>query len=122
MNTSRIVRPLLLWLFPDISEARIQLAHLLMRKAAHFGEYAILGWLAARAFTTSSHDLLRRYWFFGGLLIVVFQATLDEYHQSFVATRTGSPYDSLIDIVGGLFGLTVFAYLQTRTKRRRQAV
>lgn len=121
MNTSRIVRPLLLWLFPDISEARIQLTHLVMRKAAHFTEYAILGWLAARVFATSSRDLLRRYWFSAALLLIVFQAVLDEYHQSFVTTRTGSPYDSLIDIVGGLFGLAGFAYLQTRRKRGRPA-
>ena len=121
MNSSRIVRPLLLWLFPDISEARIQLAHLVMRKAAHFTEYAVLGWLAARAFATSSRELLRRYWFFVGLLLVVFQAVIDEYHQSFVATRTGSPYDSLIDIAGGLFALIMFAYLRARSNRRRLA-
>ena len=119
MNTSRIVRPLLLWLFPDISEARIQLAHLLMRKAAHFIEYAVLGWLAARAFATSSRDLLRRYWFFVGLLLVILQAVIDEYHQSFVGTRTGSPYDSLIDIAGGLFALIMFAYLRARANRRQ---
>ena len=121
MNTSRIMRPLLLWLFPDISEARIQLAHLVMRKAAHFTEYAILGWLAARAFATSSRDLLRRYWFSVALLLIVFQAALDEYHQSFVTTRTGSPYDSLIDIAGGLFGLTMFAYLRVRASGHRSA-
>ncbi len=121
MNTSRIVRPLLLWLFPDISEARIQLAHLVMRKAAHFTEYAILGWLAARAFVTSSRDLLRRHWFVAGLLLVVFQAVMDEYHQSFVATRTGSPYDSLIDIAGALFALIVFACLRARANRRQAA-
>jgi VanZ family protein len=109
MNTSRIVRPLMLWLFPDISEARIQLTHLVMRKAAHLTEYAVLGWLAARAFATSSRDLLRRYWFLAALLLVILQAAVDEYHQSFVATRTGSPYDSLIDIGGGLFALIVFA-------------
>lgn len=119
MNTSRIVRPLLLWLFPDLSEARIQLAHLLIRKAAHFIEYAVLGWLAARAFATSSRDLLRRHWFFVALLLVVFQAVIDEYHQSFVGTRTGSLYDSLIDIVGGLFALIMFTYLRERANRRQ---
>ena len=97
------------------------MAHLVMRKAAHFTEYAVLGWLAARAFATSSRELLRRYWFFVGLLLVVFQAVIDEYHQSFVATRTGSPYDSLIDIAGGLFALIMFAYLRARSNRRRLA-
>lgn len=99
----------------------MQLAHLVMRKAAHFTEYAILGWLAARAFASSSRELLRRHWFFIGLLLVVFQAVLDEYHQSFVSTRTGSPYDSLLDIAGGLFALIMSAYLRTRANRRAAA-
>ena len=121
MNTSRIVRPLLLWLFPDISETGIQIAHLLIRKAAHFTEYAVLGWLAARSFATSSRDLLLRYWFLAALLLVILQAAVDEYHQSFVATRTGSAYDSLIDIAGGLFALIVFANWRARANRRHPA-
>ena len=46
-NTSRIIRPLLLWLFPDISEASLAYLHILVRKAAHFTEYAVLALLAA---------------------------------------------------------------------------
>jgi len=38
---------------------------------------------------------------------VVAFALADEYHQSFVPTRTGSFYDSLIDIAGGLTALLV---------------
>ncbi|HKY26523.1 MAG TPA: VanZ family protein [Pyrinomonadaceae bacterium] len=121
-NTSRIIRPLLLWLFPNLTEPNIQLAHLIVRKLAHLTEYAILGWLAARAFVTSSLEFLRRYWFLAGLVLVVFQAAMDEYHQSFLATRTGSPYDSLIDIVGGLLALLLFAYLQRRSLFSRPAL
>jgi VanZ family protein len=35
----------------------------------------------------------------------VVYALLDEYHQSFVPSRTGSVYDSLIDATGGLVAL-----------------
>ncbi|HEV7860405.1 MAG TPA: VanZ family protein [Pyrinomonadaceae bacterium] len=108
-NTSRIVRPLLLWLFPDISEARIELAHFLIRKAGHLTEYAILALLAARALSGSLHDALRRRWFYVSLLIVIIYALLDEFHQSFVPSRTASIYDSLIDIAGGLTALVWFA-------------
>lgn len=38
------------------------------------------------------------------MLVVTF-ALVDEYHQSFVATRTASIFDSLIDIAGGLAAL-----------------
>jgi len=109
-NTSKIIRPLLLWFFPNISEERIAFVHFLTRKAAHFTEFAVLGWLSARAFTVSSRQLLRRWWFFAGMLLVVLWALLDEFHQSFVPSRTASLYDSLIDIAGGLTALIGYAY------------
>jgi VanZ family protein len=114
INTSRVVRPLLLWLFPNISEESIRLAHFLVRKAAHITEYAILGWLAARAFTGSSREFLRQRWWIAGLLLIALQALLDEYHQSFVPSRTGSLCDSGIDIAGGVIGLIGFAYFRWR--------
>jgi VanZ family protein len=115
-NTSRVIRPLLLWLFPNITEESIGLAHFLMRKAAHITEYAVLGWLAARAFTGSSRVFLRQRWFLAGLLLIALHAVLDEYHQSFVPSRTGSLYDSAIDIVGGLIGLTGFSFFRPRLR------
>jgi VanZ family protein len=117
-NTSRIIGPLLRWLFPDISEERLVLAHVITRKVAHFAEYAILAWLAARAFNTSSRRMLRRHWFFLSFLLVVSYSLLDEYHQSFVPTRTGSIYDSLLDMSGGLTALLLYALW--RRKRRMQ--
>jgi len=45
-NTSRVVGPILRWLFPQISEAEIETAHFVVRKAAHFAEYAILAFFA----------------------------------------------------------------------------
>lgn len=121
-NTSLILRPLLLWLFPHISETSIDLAHFLVRKAAHFTEYAIFGLLAARAFMDSSHDALRRGWFFAALLLLIFYSLSDEFHQSFVPSRTASIYDSLLDTSGGLTALLLCAAwrkLRGRTRRPR---
>lgn len=118
-NTSLIVRPLLLWLFPDISEERLALAHFMVRKMAHFTEYAILALLAARAFTSSSQKPLRRHWFVAALLLVVFYALSDEYHQTFVPSRTGSFYDSLIDMSGGLTALLFLTLWRKRKDRRK---
>jgi len=39
-------------------------------------------------------------------LIVVY-ALVDEYHQSFVPSRTASIFDSLIDMAGGLTALLI---------------
>ncbi|HKG81297.1 MAG TPA: VanZ family protein, partial [Pyrinomonadaceae bacterium] len=53
-NTSRIIGPLILWLFPNTSPETLGIVHFVTRKIAHFTEYAILGFLAARAFRSSS--------------------------------------------------------------------
>ena len=84
--------------------------HFLTRKAGHFTEYAVLAFLTRRAFITSSHAFLRRYWFQLGLLLVVIYGLLDEFHQSFVPSRTASVYDSVIDIAGGLTVLLIFRF------------
>ena len=111
-NTSRLLRPFLLWLFPEISEERIAFLHFLSRKLAHFTEYAVLGFLAARAFAGSSQRLLHEHWIIASVILVVAYALLDEFHQSFVTSRTASIFDCLIDIAGGLFVLICLKYFK----------
>ena len=111
-NTSRLIRPFLLWLFPEISEERIAFYHFLSRKLAHFTEYAVLGFLAARAFAGSSRRLLQDHWTIASFMLVVAYALLDEFHQSFVGSRTASIYDCFIDIAGGLFVLICLNYFK----------
>lgn len=116
-NTSLLIRPVVLWFFPDISNERLLAIHFIVRKLAHFTEYAILGLLAARAFIESSRAGLRRHWFFDALVLITLYALSDEYHQSFVASRTASIYDSLIDISGGLVALILVAAWRKRRRR-----
>ena len=110
LNTSLIIRPLLLWIFPNISEGQIAIAHIVTRKLAHFSEYAVLGILAARAFSSSANHFLRQRWFQMAVLLVVTYALLDELHQSFVPERTASIYDSAIDIAGGVTALLLIRH------------
>ena len=117
-NTSQLIRPLLLWLFTNLSEARLGAVHFLTRKAAHFTEYAVLAFLTRRALITSSHAFIQRYWFQLGLLLVMTFALLDEFHQSFVPSRTASIYDSAIDVAGGLTVLLVFRLFGKGTQER----
>src|SRR5215212_6424261 len=93
-NTSRIIGPLVLWLYPNTSAETLLTVHMIPRKMAPFAEYAVLGFLAARAFRGS---LLRRKWFLVSLALIIVYALLDEYHQSFVPSRTATVYDSFID-------------------------
>jgi VanZ family protein len=108
-NTSRFARPFLRWLMPGADEARIIFWHGVIRKAAHFSEYALLAFLAARAFSGSGKEWLRRHWFWWAAGLVVLYALFDEYHQSFMPTRTGSIYDSMIDTAGGITCLLCYA-------------
>lgn len=95
-NTSRFLRPILVFLFPSADETTLFFYHGIVRKLAHFTEYAILGALAVRAFVRSQY----RYAF--SLLIVVAVAFADEFGQSFRPSRTASIVDVGIDIAGGL--------------------
>jgi VanZ family protein len=118
-NTGLVLQPLLRWLFPHISDERVLFVHFLIRKCAHFSGYFVLGLLAARPFITSEQTRLHRHWFAAALLLVCLYALTDEYHQSFVPSRTGSIYDSLIDMTGGLTALILVAQFQ-KQKRLRQ--
>lgn len=119
LNTSQIFRPLILWIFPNLSEERVAAIHFLTRKVAHFSEYAVLGILSARAFASSANDFIQRHWLRVALLLIVCFALLDEFHQSFVPSRTGSIYDSAIDVAGGLTALLVFHHWQRRRRALR---
>ncbi len=117
-NTSRIIRPLLLWLFPGITDASLLQAHFLVRKTAHFAEYALLALLAARAFLTSSNGALRCRWHLAAFALVAAIALLDEFNQSFNPARTGTIYDSLIDMSGGATALALVLAWRSRRARR----
>ncbi|HVA83574.1 MAG TPA: VanZ family protein [Candidatus Binataceae bacterium] len=94
-NTSRIIDPILRFLMPGASAATIALGHGVVRKAAHFTNYAILFWLLI-----SGPMRARPYRAFG---LCVLYAFLDEGHQMFVPDRTPSLYDVALDSTGALF-------------------
>ena len=111
-NTSLFMRPFLEWLFPNASEETLLNYLVFIRKAAHPSVYAVLGFLAARAFSTSAKIILQRYWFLFSLLLVFLIASTDEFNQSFLASRTGAFSDVMLDTAGGLTALTFyFLYL-----------
>lgn len=111
-NTSRFLRPILVFLFPSADETTLLFYHGIVRKLAHFTEYAILGALAVRAFVRLHY----RYAF--SLLIVVAVAFADEFGQSFRPSRTASIVDVGIDIAGGW---VIIASLYILIRKRRTA-
>src|SRR5687767_14619149 len=70
-QTSRIIRPILEFLFPTASEQTLLLYHGLIRKLAHLTEYAVLGLLATRAFRGSAAAVSRHAYILAIALTVV---------------------------------------------------
>ncbi len=104
-RTSRFLQPLIDWVLAGVEVATRLRIHAWIRKSAHFIEYAILALLAFRAALLSAerHRVGTAFWV--ALFFVATVAAADEFRQSLSAARTGSPYDVLIDVAGGLIGL-----------------
>ena len=74
--------------------------------------------LAARAFRTSQGERVRRLWWLAAFALVACVALVDEYHQSFLPSRTGTIYDSLLDMTGGATALACAALWLARKRRK----
>jgi VanZ family protein len=106
-NTSRLVGPLLHYLSPSISPQTEAFIHGLIRKTAHITEYFVLGLLFFRAFRGESFQTWRLRWAIYAIVGVGVCALSDEFHQSFVSTRTASLVDVSIDLAGGVLSQIV---------------
>ena len=116
-HTARFIGPFLRWFAPDISDATVASIQFVVRKCAHFTAYAILSALLLRALR--QHLLAARSVAF---VLAALYAVLDELHQSFVPSRTGSPWDVVIDIIGALLGLVIYVRMTRRTNDLRSVI
>ena len=98
-HTSLIILPILHWLMPHASAATLEHAHVFIRKGAHFTEYFIFSVLLLRA-VRGDRGGWRLRWALAALAVAAGYSALDEFHQSFVPSRTASPWDSLLDTAG----------------------
>jgi VanZ family protein len=117
-HTSRIITPLLRWFDPGISDEMVAQVHLIVRKLAHILEYAVLASLLLRALRNLMANFRYRvaFAFIGALLFAV----TDEFHQSFVHSRTSSLGDVGIDCAGAILGILacLMRYLTARGAKR----
>jgi VanZ family protein len=109
-HTSRFIVPFLRWLKPDISPETLGSIHFIFRKCAHVSEYAVLALLLFRAaivVTNLKRSIPILYVSVWGICLLV--AATDEFHQTFVRSRSASVRDFMIDIVGAIVGLLIGA-------------
>lgn len=97
----------------DSSGNNIGLLTTIVRKGAHFSEYAILGLL--------SYNVMKNYFTkkrarIVAVLIVFFYACSDEFHQLFVSGRAGKITDVIIDTSGGIFSVLVIWMINLKNK------
>ena len=81
------------------------------RKLLHATEYGALWWLWLRAFGFRRPGL--------AAVVALAYACTDEYHQTFVHGRHGTPVDVAIDMIGAL---SVVVYLTRRERARAGGV
>ena len=105
--------------FPSATD--IDLTTTIIRKTAHFLEYALLGFLLARAysknvsFTKESPKMI--------LLAVITSAlysTSDEIHQIFVPGRSCEFRDICIDTIGATLGASIYFLICENRQKKTQ--
>ena len=100
-----------------MEESKSNLARVghIVRKAAHFNLFALLGAALGFAFAPPSKPA-RAFW---AMPLALLSATADEFHQTFVAARAGMWQDSLLDSCGALTGVTAAFVILLLAKRRQ---
>lgn len=115
-RTSEFFRPIVEFFYPNAPPSVFETVHNFIRKCAHFTEYAILGILAFRGARRSGTALIKSHYLIFPFLLVAAVASLDEFNQSFEPSRTSSPWDSLLDCIGGLVAI-MGCWLAVRRRR-----
>ena len=106
-NTSSWLRPIFERIFGAFQDANWELFHHLLRKTGHFVGYGTVGFTFLRAWLytlgrRAAHTL--NSWRVRSSLLAIAStaivASCDEFHQTFLPGRTGTPVDVLLDTAG----------------------
>lgn len=125
-NTSRFLYPVLHFLF-GVDPFSFVTWHFFLRKSGHVFGYGMLSWLLFRALRVTALSSRDPNWSMVWSLLAVagtaFVASLDEWHQSFLPSRTGTVRDVLLDTTAALvIQILIFLLTQARKKRLKTAI
>ena len=121
-NTSRFLFPILHYLF-GMDREHFEPLHFFLRKGGHVFGYGLLSILFFRAWRETLPALGNPKWTFRwaniSVLGTALVASLDEWHQSFIPSRTGTPRDVLLDTCAGIGAqILVFLWVTLWTSRK----
>ena len=124
-NTSALLYKVISRIFPDVNLHDVLMLNLILRKTGHVIGYGILcllllrGWqrTLARARATFGRSTVGLVTFGRTATLAwlgtVFIASMDEWHQSYIPSRTGTWHDVVLDSTAGLvFLLIAFFWLR----------
>jgi VanZ family protein len=121
-HTASVFEPILRWLVRSLTEDQFSTIHYFIRKSAHFTEYFVFCLLLYRG-VRGDRKGWRWTWGAAALCCAAGYSVLDEIHQAFVASRTASAYDSLLDSIGAFaaFGV-LWAWFRWRRSAREEEI
>jgi len=123
-NTGSLLYDILVRIYPRINLYDVLVLNFYMRKTGHVVGYGMLSLLLLRAWrATLAHGVAVGRSIFGSATFLraalfawlgtAFVASMDEWHQTFIPSRTGSVYDVLLDSAAGFVSLLI-AYFWLR--------
>jgi VanZ family protein len=117
-HTGRILYPLFHFLF-GLTMAKFEIWHAVLRKTGHFVGYFILSVLLFRSWRATFPRLSTPWcpqWAVIAFLSTFLVASLDEWHQTFLPSRTGRLSDVMLDSVAAAVAQVIlFAILRSRS-------
>ncbi len=123
-HTGRILYPLLHYLF-GMSPQRFEIVHMVLRKTGHFIGYATLSILLFRSWRGTFPRLSTRWclqWATLAFVCTALVASLDEFHQSFLPSRTGTFRDVVLDSTAALVAQIVIFVILRRWEHASEEV
>jgi VanZ family protein len=118
-HTSGPLRAIFQSIFGPVSDARWEFLHHLIRKSGHFFGYGLLGlaWLRAWWMTLPRSIFIQDAIL--ALLGTAMTASADEFHQTLLPNRTGTPWDVLLDCCGAItLQLVVYVFMRILKPKR----
>lgn len=91
-------------------------ADFIIRKLAHFSEYAFLGAAFYNAFLNTFEEITIKL----PVYAVGFCASLDEMHQYFILNRAATIEDIVVDSIGGILGIFILYLIVKKLKKCKQ--